>query len=125
MTIHPVRKFRKEVGFSVDELAEYTGLAAGTIRGIENGSSRFKTNEGVALILADAFGCKISDLFAPEELSHLGRPPLTGTSITASFSLSVTHEGVTETYTVTHKRSGNICPVCFVELPIIGICGQC
>lgn len=129
MTQHPVKQRRKEAGFSIAELAEYTGLSSSTICQIENRSSQYKTNVGVAMILADTFGCKVSDLFNRDELSHLGRPPLTGSpiSITASFSVSITESGVTNTYTLTHEKhtTARTCGQCFIEMPRTGICDTC
>lgn len=109
MYLHPVKRLRKQNDLTVAELAELTGLSTATIRAIENGTSDYRTHEGVASLLADIFGCRVSELFAPGELSHRGRPPLTGGSIRI-------------TTTVVEY---NVCPVHFIVLPTSGICDEC
>ncbi|GEM_PF-1666926 len=126
--MHKLKKLRKDVGFSVEELAEYTGLSVSTIRGIENGTSQFRTNIGVAQILADTFDCDVNDIFASEELSHLGRPPLTGKPIghvTSMLEVSVTKNGQTETFRLFHELEGNACERCHIVMPLTGKCPFC
>lgn len=126
--MHKLQKLREDAGFTVAELAEYTGLSKKTIYSIENGASEYKTNEGVAQILADAFDCEVSDIFSPEEVSHRGRPPLTGKPIghvTSMLEVSVTKNGQTETFRLFHEFEGNACPTCHIVKPLTGQCPFC
>jgi DNA-binding XRE family transcriptional regulator len=79
---HPVASAREDKGWTRQDLADASGLDVRTIRHIENGTRRYKTNESVAIALAHALGLKVTDLFTAEELSHLGRPARTGAPIT-------------------------------------------
>ena len=107
--MHPVKALRKQNKLTIADLAELTGLSSTTITGIESGRSDYKTHQGVALLLADTFGCKVSDLFRPEELSNRGRPPLTGGNICVT--------------TIVVEYS--VCPVHFIVLPACGVCDEC
>lgn len=122
--MHPVKSKREAVGFSVKDLAEYTGLATGTISAIENGTSEYKTHVKVAELLADAFGCTVRELFEADEVSHLGRPPLTGRPVTESLTITWTKRAGlrTDTFTFTHERRNEVCDTCHLELPLIGEC---
>lgn len=108
--MHPVEIRRRQIGWTVKELAELTGLSRLTISAIENGTSEYKTHQGVALLLAEALDCEVLDLFEPAELSHKGRPPLTGGS------------PVRVTTTVVEFE---VCPWHFTLLPASGICDEC
>jgi DNA-binding XRE family transcriptional regulator len=70
-------------------LAGQSGISTGTIVKIENGTSEYRTNDGVASALAEALDCYVSDLFEASELSQLGRPPCTGKPIGTITRISV------------------------------------
>lgn len=95
---------------SVPKLAEKTNLAASTIYKIENMSTPYKTHIEVAGLIAEALDCKVHDIFVREELSHVGRPPLTGDKTT-----------VTTIVTIEQK----FCGIHFIELPKCGTCSFC
>jgi DNA-binding XRE family transcriptional regulator len=95
---------------SVKKLAEKTKLADSTIYKIENMSSPFKTHIEVAELIAEALECKLLDIFYKEELSHAGRPPLTGGKITVA------------TVTTIEQK---FCGIHFIELPKCGTCSFC
>ena len=115
--MHPVKLSRLAVGFSVQELAEYTRLNAGTIYRIEGGTSPFKTSYSVAEILAETFDCEVSDLFGQDELSHLGRPALTGTpiTITQTFKATLRRGNRTETTTSEYTIETFVCGECWIQ----------
>lgn len=75
-----VRALREAQGLTPADLAEATGLSLSTVLRIENGSE-FRTNANVAALVAEALGVEIDALFDHKDLSHLGRPPLTGRAI--------------------------------------------
>jgi transcriptional regulator with XRE-family HTH domain len=107
---HRLHWVRKAKNMSVKVLAEKTNLAVSTIYKIENISSPFKTHIEVAELIAEALECKPSDIFYKEELSRVGRPPLTGGKVT-----------VTMITTIEQK----FCGIHFIELPTCGTCGFC
>ncbi len=126
--MHKLQELREDAGFTVAELAEYTGLSTSTIYGIENGTSEFKTHVGVAQILAETFDCDVNDIFTSEELSHRGRPPLTGKPIghvTSMLEVSVTKNGQTETFRLFHELEGSACERCHIVMPLTGKCPFC
>ena len=106
--MHPLKRLRKLRGWKISELAELTGLNTGTISTIENGTSAWKTHQGVAILLADALDCEVHDIFEPDELSHKGRPPLTGGHIRITTVVELA-----------------ICPVHCIALPANGVCDYC
>jgi DNA-binding XRE family transcriptional regulator len=72
-------------------LSELSDISESAIYRIESGCNPYKVNEGVAKALAEALYLEVSDLFTQTELSHLGRPPHTGTSLTVVPNVGV-HE---------------------------------
>ena len=126
--MHKLKRLRKDVGFSIAELAEVSGLSESTIRGIEEGTSQYRTNIGVAMILADLFDCKVEDIFDSTEVSHLGRPPLTGVPIgrmVKTVEITVTANGQSETLKLTHELEGELCNKCWLVMPLTGACPFC
>ena len=79
--LHKLRHYRESYGFSAKDLSVRSGISLTAIHRIESGSSPYKVNEGVAKALADALDVQVYDIFDKSELSHLGRPPHTGTPI--------------------------------------------
>ena len=75
---HPLRAIRLDLKFSIEEVAELTGISATTIRRIESGDKTFKVNVTTAGVLARGLGTQAQALFRLDELSDLGRPALTG-----------------------------------------------
>ncbi len=70
-----VRRFREERGWSQQELAERAGLSRTGVGAIESG--RLVPSTAAALALADAFGCRVEDLFrlGGRERSEWAWPP--------------------------------------------------
>lgn len=95
---------------SIKDLAKATGLSITCIYHAEDLSWPHKTHVDVAALLARTLGCESYDIFVPQELSHAGRPPLTGTQITVTTTTKVVQE---------------FCGVHFIELPRTGICSFC
>ena len=60
-----VKKFRLANDWSQDELAQRIGVRRQAVYDIESG--RYLPNTAVALRLAKVFGCRVEDLFVPEE----------------------------------------------------------
>lgn len=130
MQLHPLQERREAEGLTRSELVELTGLALTTIHNIEEGTSPYRTHVDVALILADALYCEVSDLFKPDELSHLGRRPLTGgTYIRQSTVSRVSNSDgvlvITTTSTTTIEPLPPVCDKCHYQLPMTGICDNC
>lgn len=103
-----VAEYRRYVGFTVEELSEYTGLSESTIYRIEREDNPFKTRHDVASSLAEAFGVPIDDLFDSEDISHLGRPAHSGKPL---------HFIVGVVFT--------ICDQCHIQTPASGACDYC
>jgi hypothetical protein len=95
---------------SVKDLAKATGLSTTCIYHAEDLKWPHKTHVEVAALLARSLGCESYDIFTSQELSHAGRPPLTGTQVT-----------VTMTTTVVQA----FCGVHYIELPRNGVCCFC
>jgi len=109
---HKLKRIRQDVGWTVKELYELSDISISTILGIENGTSRFKTNNGVASRLAKALECHVSDIFDATELSDLGRPACTGGSY------EVTTTTVVFKYIACPDHPG-------IALPLSGECDKC
>lgn len=60
-----IRDNRSERGMTQDDLAEALGVSRQTIISLEKG--RYNPSLELAFKLADLFGCRIEDLFDPEE----------------------------------------------------------
>ncbi len=75
---HPLRHWREAVGWTLDELAERSGVGRGTIWRIETYYTGFHVNEETAAALANALRINPSILFESVELSRIGRKPRTG-----------------------------------------------
>lgn len=106
---HKLTALRSAKDLTVAQLAEMSGLSESTIYKIERCTSEFRTNEAVASLLAEALECGVYDIFSPSDLSHIGRPPLTGVKLTMKTTVKVTL----------------ICMACRNALPRSGICGYC
>ena len=104
---HELRHVRSGLGLTVKELSELSGISIGTIYRIESGDKTYKINDQTARAIADALYLQMLDVFKGDELSHLGRPPMTGKPI------------------VTPLRRKKICPVHHLVLPSVGICDYC
>ena len=102
-----MRRVRLSLGLTVQELSELSDISVGTIYRIESGDKTYKINDQTARALADALYLQMLDVFKGDELSHLGRPPMTGKPI------------------VTPLRRKKICPVHHLELPSVGVCDFC
>lgn len=59
-------EYRKEHGFSQQALADLLGVSRQTIISLEKG--RYDPSLPLAFKLSAVFGCKIEDLFIPEDL---------------------------------------------------------
>ena len=108
--VHKLQVMREELGWSVDHLAELTGLSVGTIYKIENPNNYRRTKRQVAELLAFALECKISDLFLPQDLTELGRPALSG-----GIPIIRVATGPTPAVCDTHN----------ITMPATGICDEC
>jgi len=110
--MHSLEAALRAIDMTQATLSRLSGVAPGTISKIVTGTSEFRTNVDTAALLASALGMRIGDLFAMEELSHLGRPPASGVELT-----------------VTHKRQVVItevcCTDCYVTGPIARFCTSC
>ena len=104
---HTLRSVRQAIGWTVAELAELADISESTIRRIEEDASPFRFNYETASSLAAALDVKVETIFRPEEQSHLGRPPHTGTNCQKPAS------------------HGPICSSCSMELPATLICDDC
>ena len=104
---HHLRQVRTSLGLTVPELSELSGISNGTIYRIESGDTTYRINDRTALALADALYLQMLDIFKRDELSHLGRPPMTGKPI------------------IMPLRRKKICPVHHLQLPTIGVCDFC
>lgn len=91
------------------DLSILSDISRGAIHRIESGKSPYKTNDGVAKALADALDVSVCEIFDSIELSHLGRPPHTGTPI-GELRLIESRESV--------------CPGCHLVVPAAG-CTDC
>ncbi len=76
-----LREVREGFDLTVEELSELSGISMSTIHRIESGDNTYKVNQATADALADALYYKTYDIFHPTDLSHLGRPPMTGKSL--------------------------------------------
>jgi DNA-binding XRE family transcriptional regulator len=115
---HALYYARVDAGLTREELADLTGLSLGTIWKIETKSSEFKTNRKVAELLAEALELPVRELFDSHELSHLGRPPLTGRPIGSSTAITVV-----QTTTVMVGSNEALCTCCYLVVPCWG--GEC
>lgn len=104
---HKLRQVRKALGLTIKELSELSGIATGTIGLIEREASEYKTRFEVAVLLSHALYIDVYDIFEPSELSHLGRPPCTGVSIT----VTVVEVKMCSTHFVTLATNGT-CAFC-------------
>ena len=98
------------LGVSDADLMRESGISRTAILRIHAGKDPFKTHEGVASDLARALGVEVEEISWPNGLTHLGRPPHTGTSITVNVNI---------------KTSQPVCRQCFIELPLVGGCPTC
>jgi DNA-binding XRE family transcriptional regulator len=106
---HKLREVRESLGLTQADLHELSGVSVETISRIENEDKTYKINKKTARLLAGAIYFTVLDIFKPEELSHLGRPPLTGKPI-----------GVQ-----TQEDVNDICPGCSIKRPVTGVCDTC
>lgn len=106
-----LRTLRLELGLTMTEVAELSGLALSTIHRIENGDNERHTNLSVAAALAEALYVEVHDIFEPGELTHLGRPALTGAPMVAPEK----------------EKTTRVCTECYLVMPthrdICGVCG--
>ena len=105
-----LRDAREGRGLSARQLSELSGIAPGTIYGIENEYSPYSVHCDTAQSLAAALNYKVNEINWPHGLSDLGRPPHTGATITRKQSPVVNHK---------------VCKEHFIELPITGECSFC
>lgn len=104
MWLHKLRHLRESYGLSVHDLSILSDISKGAIYRIESGTSPYKTNDGVAMALADALDVQIADIFDSIELSHLGRPAHTGKPI-AALRLINEHEVLCEGCNLIYPRA--------------------
>ncbi len=87
------------------------------INAIEQGGD-FKTNIGVAELLAAALGLEVREIDWPRGLSHLGRPPKTGKRIMKrTFTITICEE-------VEITDDTPVCSDCNLTIPLVGVCGN-
>ena len=99
--MHPLKMLRLAWGLSVEDLAELSGIAPVTIYRIEDPDWTQRFNQSTARALADALYVQVSDIFDTDDLTHLGRPALTGVPCQKSAA-----------------QRAKLCPKCFVEVPL-------
>jgi DNA-binding XRE family transcriptional regulator len=116
---YTLKEARTLLGLSKRELSKESGISLNAINAIENGGA-YKTNEGVALALAEALALEVHEIKWPRGLSHLGRPPETGKPITVSRTITLS---LTEEITISSDQS--LCPRHFIVLPANGQCDFC
>lgn len=109
-SIHPLKILREKRKLTVTGLADLTGLSRGTIRKIEQRTSESNTNIGVAELLAEVLQCQVRDIFSFGELSHRGRPPLTGKELEPTLEVFI---------------EVKLCLKHFVQVPVGGECDRC
>ena len=125
-TQHRVQILREANGLTVGELAELAGIHPNTLRAIEKGTSRFKTQWSVAERLAGALYVKVSDLFLVDiELSPLGRPAGTGGDSVTITQETIVYERITFTRQTLTMRGEAYCHNCFLVVPSTPHCTQC
>lgn len=103
-----LRSAREGLGLTRAELAELAGLSTSTIYRIET-DGEYRVNRATAALIADALYVQVRDLFHPRHLSHLGRPPQTGTPIGTKHELD----------------PADYCPTCGLALPATARCEYC
>lgn len=62
-----VREFRTKQGWTIDQLADVSGVSRGFISQIEN--EKREPGPQTLMVLAQAFGCHVSDLLADPDLA--------------------------------------------------------
>lgn len=108
MYMHPLEQARTERGLTRAALARQAGVATSTIAAIEQGSD-YKTNNDTASRIVRALGdVNYGDIFRPEDVSHIGRPPASGKPCVRQPS-----------------RPATVCPACRLTVPATGICDEC
>lgn len=105
-----LRTARKAAGLSRKQLAKKSGISIETIQAIENQTKAFKINIGTAQALEAALNLS-GKIFHPVELSHLGRPPMTGKPV-SKHDLQCAHYEIK-------------CPHCYLLVPKLPYCGYC
>jgi DNA-binding XRE family transcriptional regulator len=117
---YTLKEARSILGLSKRELSRESGISLSAINSIENGG-KFRTNNGVALALAEALGMEVHEIKWPRGRSDLGRPALTGKPITVKRTFTIT---VTEEIVITSEHP--LCPKHFTVLPAgTGVCDFC
>ena len=99
-----LKEFRTECEWTVKELALKSGVQPTTIYKIEVGDHR--PGETTVILLADAFGVKITDIEWPRGFSHLGKPA----------------QSAGRSQPAIKKRVGEQCPICCETKPLHGEC---
>jgi transcriptional regulator with XRE-family HTH domain len=103
-----LRALRGELGLTLAEVAELSGLSLGTLLRIENHPEMYRVNYSTAEALADALYVEVSDIFDAEDLSNLGRPARTGRPLGSA------------------RRVTRLCEDCHLVAPsYAGACAQC
>lgn len=99
-----VKELRLERGWTVKELALKANVGENTIKGVESNGNR--VHESSALLIADAFGVKVSAIWWPKGTTHLGKPAQSGGRLKPN----------------AEKRIGDICHTCHETKPLHGEC---
>lgn len=89
-------------------LVKHSGLSAGCIdRAMDDSPCGLKTHVTSAAAIADALGLKTEDIRWPRGLSETGRNAHTGSSNVIQL-----------------KKQADICDICNLEVPVIGVCAS-
>lgn len=111
--MHKLRHYRELYELSIEDLSILSDVSTTAIRRIEGGKgiNPYKTHRGVATALASALDVSVDQLFDQTELSHLGRPPHTGTPLTSSSAIDERREALCSTCYLVMRR-GLGCAMC-------------
>ncbi|HYG83265.1 MAG TPA: helix-turn-helix transcriptional regulator [Verrucomicrobiae bacterium] len=125
--MHTLRELRETNGLTINELAELTGVAPCTITGIERRTSPYRTQQDVAWRLAQLFEVPVRRIFAPGEVSHLGRPAGTGKPIGSKETIIHHPDIIPGSLSIPlDVRLGRICQKHFITMPLNGSgCQDC
>jgi transcriptional regulator with XRE-family HTH domain len=64
---HPLRRYRRDLGASLDDLAGLTGVSAGTLSKVERGRCGLRPQ--TKLLIARRLGARVGDLFPIEPVA--------------------------------------------------------
>lgn len=104
-------------------LIKKTKLSPTTIyRNLDDSPEYCKTQEAVAVAIADALGVSVNEIKWPRGLSERGRPAYTGKNQNGNCTSETTQISVTVTVT---RSAAPCCPIHHLQLSVSGVCSGC